>query len=64
LSDEGLVNEAASRLGLGSEDRYALLSMEGLADRYTWVLDHVRNLQMRVDLLAPFRRGEIDARWN
>jgi hypothetical protein len=38
--------------------------MDALADRYTWVLDQVRNLQMRVDLLAPFRRGEIDSRWN
>lgn len=64
LSDEGLVNEAASRLGLGSDDRYALLSMDALGDRYAWVLDHVRSLQMRVDLLSPFRRGEIDARWN
>jgi hypothetical protein len=64
LSDEGLVNEAASRLGLGSDDRYALLAMEALGDRYAWVLDHVRNLQMRVDLLAPFRRGETDPRWN
>lgn len=64
LSDEGLVNEAASRLGLGPEDRYALLGMESLADRYTWVLEHVRSLQHRVDLLAPFRRGEIDPRWN
>lgn len=64
LSDEGLVNEAASRLGLGSEDRYTLLAMDALGDRYAWVLDHVRNLQMRVDLLAPFRRGETDPRWN
>lgn len=64
LSDEGLVNEAASRLGLTVEDRYSLLGMEALGDRYNWVLDHIRNLQMRVDLLAPFRRGETDPRWN
>jgi hypothetical protein len=64
LSDEGLVNEAASRLGLASEERYALLAMDALADRYDWVLDHVRSLQMRVDLLAPFRREETDPRWN
>lgn len=64
LSDEGLVNEAASRLGLGSDDRYALLAMDTLADRYAWVLGHLRNLQMRVDLLSPFRREEIDPRWN
>ena len=38
--------------------------MDALGDRYAWVLDHVRNLQLRVDLLAPFRQGEIDPRWN
>ena len=64
LSDEGLVHEAASRLGLGPEERYALLAMDGLAGRYAWVLDHVRSLQMRVDLLAPYRRGDVDPRWN
>lgn len=64
LSDEGLVNEAASRLGLGSEDRYALLAMDTLEERYSWVLDQVRSLQMRVDLLAPFRRDGLDPRWN
>lgn len=64
LSDEGLVNEAAARLGLGPEERYSLLEMDALADRYAWVLDHVRSLQARVDLLAPFRREEIDPRWN
>lgn len=64
LSDEGLVNEAANRLGLGTEDRYALLAMDALEERYEWVLDHVRNLQLRIDLLAPYRRGESDPRWN
>lgn len=64
LSDEGLVNEAANRLGLGTEDRYALLAMDALEERYDWVLDHVRNLQLRIDLLAPFRREKADPRWN
>jgi Lon protease-like protein len=64
LSDEGLVNEAASRLGLGDDDRYALLAMDTLEERYGWVLDHVGNLQKRIDLLAPFRHGERDPRWN
>ncbi len=63
LSDEGLVNEAASRLGLGSEERYALLAMETLEERYDWVLDHVRSLQSRIDLLAPYRREGDDPRW-
>lgn len=64
LSDEGLVNEAANRLGLGTEDRYGLLAMDALEERYDWVLDHVRNLQLRIDLLAPFRREKADPRWN
>lgn len=64
LSDEALVNEAASRLGLGSEDRYALLAMDTLEARYSWVLDHVRSLQARIDLLGPFRREGDDPRWN
>lgn len=64
LSDEGLVNEAASRLGLGAEERYALLAMDVLADRYAWVLDHVRSLQRRIDLLGPYRRPDVDPRWN
>lgn len=64
LSDEALANEAASRLGLGAEDRYALLAMESLEERYTWVLDHVKSLQMRIDLLSPFRRESVDPRWN
>ena len=64
LSDEGLVNEAATRLGLGAEDRYALLAMRSLEERYDWVLDRLRSLQARVDLLAPFRRDGLDPRWN
>jgi len=64
LSDEGLVNEAASRLGLDAEERYALLAMDVLAERYAWVLDHVRNLQRRIDLLGPYRRPDVDPRWN
>jgi len=58
------VNEAASRLGLGNDDRYALLAMEALEERYAWVLDRVRSLQSRIDLLAPFRREDVDPRWN
>lgn len=64
LGDEGLVNEALTRLGLSAEDRYQLLTMERLEERYAWILDHVRELQARLDLLAPFRRKEADPRWN
>lgn len=64
LSDEGLVNEAVSRLGLDAEDRYRLLTMERLEERYRWVLGHIAGVQKRIDLLAPFRRQSIDIRWN
>jgi uncharacterized protein len=64
LSDEGLVNEAASRLGLDADDRYKLLSMDQLSERYTWVVSHIATIQQRLDLLAPYRRSEADARWN
>ena len=47
LSDEGLVNEAASRLGLGvGGPLRPARAWTRLEDRYAWVLDHVRNLQM------------------
>lgn len=64
LSDEGLVNEAASRLGLDADDRYKLLSMDRLSERYGWVVSHIATVQHRLDLLAPFRRSEIEPRWN
>lgn len=64
LSDEGLVNEAASRLGLDADDRYKLLAMDRLVERYTWVVSHIATIQQRLDLLAPYRRPENEARWN
>jgi hypothetical protein len=38
--------------------------MDALEARYGWVLDHVRSLQLRIDLLAPYRREKADPRWN
>ena len=64
LSDEGLVNEALTRLGLDAEDRYRLLTMERLEERYRWVLGHVAGIQKRLDLLAPYRRDTTNHRWN
>jgi uncharacterized protein len=64
LSDEGLVNEAVTRLGLDTEDRYRLLTMERLEERYRWVLKHVAGIQKRLDLLAPFRRDSSNIRFN
>jgi uncharacterized protein len=64
LSDEGLVNEAASRLGLVAEESYRVLAMDRLEDRYDWVLARIEGVQKRLDFLTPFRRPDGDARWN
>jgi hypothetical protein len=64
LSDEGFANEAGVRLGLDAEERYRLLRMDGLDERYTWLIGHVRSLQQRLDFLEPFRRPKTDGRWN
>ncbi len=64
LSDEGLVNEALSRLGLPPSERYRLLAMDRLSERYAWTLDHVVALQHRIDVLAPYRRQNVDPRTN
>jgi Lon protease-like protein len=64
LSDEGLVNEAISRLGLEPEQAYHLLAMNRLEERYAWTLAHIAGVQRRLDFLSPFRRPGGDARWN
>jgi len=64
LNDEGLVNEALSRLGLDADDGYKLLAMDRLEDRYSWAVSHIAGIQKRVDLLAPYRQGDGDPRWN
>ena len=64
LSDEGLVNEAISRLGLDPLEGYRLLAMDRLEERFAWTLAHIGGVQRRLDLLNPFRRGGGDPRWN
>lgn len=64
LNDEGLVNEALSRLGLDTDDRYRLLSMDQLEERYGWVVAHVSAAQKRLDFLKPYRRSGADTRNN
>jgi Lon protease-like protein len=64
LSDEGLVNEAISRLGLDPGESYHVLAMDHLEERYTWTLAHIAGVQRRLDLLGPFRRPGGDPRWN
>ena len=64
LSEEGLVNEILTRLGLDAEDGYRLLTMDRLEDRYAWAEELVVSMRRRLDLLAPFRSGDADPRWN
>jgi Lon protease-like protein len=64
LSDEGLVNEAAARLGPEAGESYRLLAMDRLEERYAWVLEHIEGVQQRLDFLSPFRRADGDPRWN
>jgi Lon protease-like protein len=64
LSDEGLVNEAAARLGPDAGETYRLLAMDRLEERYAWVLEHIEGVQKRLDFLSPFRRPDGDPRWN
>jgi Lon protease-like protein len=64
LSDEALVNEALTRLGLDPEEGYRLLAMDRLDERYDWVVAHIASIQKRLDFLGPFRRPDVDPRWN
>lgn len=64
LSDEGLVNEAASLLGVEPEEAYLLLAMDRLEERYAWTLAHIEGVQRRLDSLSPFRRPGGNPRWN
>ena len=64
LSEEGVVNEILTRLGVDAEDGYRLLSMDALADRYAFAEELIVSMQRRLDLLAPFRPPRIEPRWN
>lgn len=64
LSDEGFVNEALTRLGLDAREGYRLLAMDRLEERYEWALAHIAGVQKRLDFLGPFRKSEVDPRWN
>jgi len=64
LSDEGLVNEAVSRLGLAPLESYRLLAMDHLEERYAWTLAHIEGVRRRLDFLGPFRHEGGDPRWN
>jgi len=58
------VNEILTRLGLDADDGYRLLAMDRLEERYAWAEQLVVSLRRRLDLLAPFRPGDADPRWN
>jgi Lon protease-like protein len=64
LSDEGVVNEILTRLGIDAEDGYRLLAMDTLGERYDWAAQLIESMQRRLDLLAPFRPPDVEPRWN
>ena len=64
LTEEGVVNEILTRLGIDSEDGYRLLAMDRLEDRYAWAEKLVASMRRRLDLLAPFRAPGLEPRWN
>jgi Lon protease-like protein len=64
LSEEGLVNEVLTRLGVDAEDGYLLLAMDRLEERYAWAEKLVVSMRRRLDLLAPFRPPGMEPRWN
>jgi Lon protease-like protein len=64
LSDEGVVNEILTRLGIDADDGYRLLTMDALDERYDWAAQLIESMQRRLDLLAPFRPPNVEPRWN
>ena len=64
LSDEGVVNEILTRLGIDADDGYRLLAMDALGERYDWASELIASMQRRLDLLAPFRPPNVEPRWN
>jgi hypothetical protein len=49
---------------LDAQDRYRLLSMDRLEERYGWTLAHISGITRQLDLLRPFRRKDVEPRWN
>ncbi len=64
LSDEGVVNEILTRLGIDADDGYRLLTMDALGERYDWAAQLIESMQRRLDLLAPYRGSKVEPRWN
>jgi hypothetical protein len=38
--------------------------MDHLEERYAWAIEHIANVQKRLDFLEPFRRSGFDPRCN
>ena len=46
------MNEALTRLGLDAEEGYRLLVMDRLEERYAWAIEHIADVQRRLDFLG------------
>jgi hypothetical protein len=64
MTPERLASELALRLRYTPLELQAMLETDSLAGRFETVLSRIRDWTSRVELLAPFRRGEIDPRRN
>jgi len=64
MAAERLASEIALRLRYAPLELQAILEADSLADRFETVLSRIREWAARVEMLAPFRRGEIDPRRN
>ena len=64
LSPERLASEIALRLRYTPAELQAILETDSLAERYATVLSRIMEWTARMELLAPYRQGEVDPRVN
>jgi len=64
LSPERLASEIALRLRYTPAELQGILETDSLADRYATVLSRIQEWTARMELLEPYRRGEVDPRVN
>ena len=64
LSPERLASEIALRLRYTPAELQGILETDSLADRYATVLSRIMEWTARMELLEPYRRGEVDPRMN
>lgn len=64
LSPERLASEIALRLRYTPAELQGILETDSLLERYATVLSRIQEWTARIELLEPYRRGEVDPRVN